>query len=137
MANQTTNVSGWVGWIGFAATMLALVGILHMVAGFVALFQNDLYMVTANSVWMFDSSTWGWLHIIGGLIALTAAASLANGHMYGRIIAVLVAVASAVINMAFVPVYPFWSIMMFVIDIFILWAVIVHGSELKVDQPAA
>lgn len=125
--------SGWTGWIGFAAIMLAIVGIFHMVAGFVALFQNDIYAVTPNAVWMFDYSQWGWIHILGGLLAFVAAGSLAQGHMYGRIIAVLVAAASVVANMAFVPVYPIWSLMMATIGVLVIWAVTVHGKELRQD----
>ena len=131
MARQNNTVTGWVGWIGFAAVMLALVGIFHMVAGFVALFQEDVYVSTNNALWLFDYSQWGWIHILGGLLAFVAAGSLAQGNMYGRVIAVLVAVASIVANVAFVPVYPIWSLMMVTIGILVIWAVMVHGSELK------
>lgn len=130
MAKQSNN-DGWMGWIGFAAIMLALVGIFHMITGFVALFQQDVYTVTANNVWVFDYSQWGWIHIIGGLLAFVAAGSLAQGHMYGRIVAVLVAMASVVANMAFIPVYPIWSLLMVFIGVMVIWAVVVHGKELK------
>jgi ABC-type uncharacterized transport system permease subunit len=133
MAKQSNTDSGWMGWIGFAALMLALVGIFHMIAGFAGLFQEDVYGVTANAVWVFDYSQWGWIHIFGGLLAFLAAGSLAQGHMYGRIIAVLVAMASVVANMAFVPIYPVWSIMMATVGVLVIWAVTVHGGELKED----
>lgn len=134
MAKQTdveVETSGWMGWIGFAAIMLALVGIFHMIAGFVALFQEDVYTVTDNAVWVFDYSQWGWIHIIGGLLAFLAAGSLLQGNMYGRVIAVLVAMASVVANMAFVPIYPIWSLLMVTVGILVIWAVMVHGGELQ------
>lgn len=131
MAKQDTYISGWAGWIGFAAIMLSIVGIFHIIAGFVALFQPDVYTLTANGVWMLDYTQWGWIHIIGGLLAFTAAGSLVQGNMYGRIIAVIVAMASVVVNMAFVPVYPIWSIMMATVGVLIIWAVMIHGKELK------
>lgn len=133
MAKQTNEVSGWVGWVGFAALMLALVGIFHMIAGFVGLFQEDIYAVGPNAVWMFDYSQWGWIHILGGLLAFLAAGSLAAGHTYGRFIAVLVAMVSVVANMAFVPVYPVWSLMMATVGVLVIWAVTVHGGELRQD----
>ena len=133
MAKQTNEVSGWVGWVGFAAVMLALMGIFHMMAGFVALFQEDIYAVGPNAVWVFDYSQWGWVHILGGLLAFLAAGSLAAGHMYGRVIAVLVAMVSIVANMAFVPTYSTWSLMMVTVGILVLWAVTVHGGELRED----
>ena len=130
MAKQTSN-DGWMGWIGFASVMLALVGIFHIIAGFVGLFQQDIYGLTPNFVWVFDYSQWGWIHIISGFLALTAAASLASGNMYGRIVAVLVAMGSVIANMAFVPIYPIWSIMMATVGLLVIWAVMVHGKELK------
>ena len=133
MAKQNNTESGWMGWVGFAAIMLAVLGVFHMVAGFVALFQQDVYITGVNGVWLFDYSQWGWIHIFGGLLAFIAAGSLAQGHMYGRIIAVLVAMASVVVNMAFVPVYPIWSLMMATVGVLVIWAVMVHGKELKED----
>jgi len=133
MAKQTNSESGWMGWVGFAAIMLALIGIFHMIMGFVALFQEDVYTVTNSAVWVFDYSQWGWIHIVGGLLAFLAAGSLAQGFMYGRVVAVLVAMASVVANMAFVPVYPVWSLMMVTVGVLVIWAVVVHGDELKLN----
>ena len=133
MAKQNNEATGWVGWVAFAALMLALVGVFHMIAGFVGLFQEDIYAVGPNAVWMFDYSQWGWVHILGGLLAFLAAGSLAAGHMYGRVIAVLVAMVSVVMNMAFVPIYPVWSLMMATVGVLVIWAVTVHGGELKED----
>jgi ABC-type uncharacterized transport system permease subunit len=133
MATQTNTESGWMGWIGFAAVMLTLMGVFHMIAGFAALFQPDIYGVTANAVWVFDTSQWGWTHIFGGLLAFLAAGSLAQCNMYGRIVAVLVAMVSVVANMAFVPIYPIWSLMMATVGVLVIWAVMVHGGELKED----
>lgn len=133
MEKQSSSTDGWMGWIGFASMMLALIGVFHIIAGFVALFQPDVYGVTANAIWVFDVSQWGWIHMFGGLLAFLAAGSLAQGHMYGRIIAVWVAMGSVIANMAFVPIYPIWSLMMATIGVLIIWAVAVHGGELKAD----
>ncbi len=132
MAKNNKEVTGWVGWVGFASFMLLLGGTFALIAGFVALFKDEVvYHAATNSVWVLDYTQWGWAHMILGLLAILAAGSLMAGHMYGRIVAVLVAFLSAVANMAFVPVYPFWSIMIIVIDLLVIWAVTVHGGELR------
>ena len=41
-----------------------------------------------------DATTWGWIHLIGGLLVVIAAASIMKGHMYGRIIGTIAAVLS-------------------------------------------
>lgn len=131
MSARTKMTNGWYGWIGFASLMLILAGMFHLVAGFVGLFQDDIYVTGGAHLWVFDYSQWGWVHMAGGALAILAGLSLAAGHMYGRVFAVLVALASAVANMAFVPVYPIWSLMIVTIDVLVIWAVIAHGSDLK------
>ena len=132
MAKNNGDMSGWVGWIGFASFMLLLLGIFSLLAGFVALFKDAVvYHSATNMTYVLDYTQWGWIHIIVGALAILAAGSLAAGNMYGRIFAVLVAFVSAFANMAFVPIYPIWSIIIITVDILVIWAVIVHGGELK------
>lgn len=50
MAKQSKEVTGWVGWIGFASLMLMLAGVFHIIAGFVALFQEDVYVAAPNAL---------------------------------------------------------------------------------------
>lgn len=126
------EVTGWVGWVGFASFMLVLTGFFSLVAGFVALFKDTVYIHGATgTVWVLDYTQWGWIHVALGLLALLAAASLAKGNMYGRIFAVLLALVSAVANMAFVPEYPVWSILVIAVDVLVIYAVTVHGKEVK------
>ena len=135
MSNYTNEPTGWVGWIAFASFMLMLGGFFSLIAGFVALFKDTIvYHAATNTVWVLSYTQWGWIHMLAGILALLAAGSLFSGHRYGRIIAVIVAMLSAVANMAFVPVYPFWSIMIVTVDILVIWAVIVHGKELKLTN---
>jgi hypothetical protein len=129
--NKTNEVTGWVGWVAFAGFMMLFLGIMHLVVGFAALFKEDVLLVTDGSVWLFDYSVWGWLHMLGAALVVWAGSSLLAGKMYGRIMAAFLALGSAAINAAFIPVYPIWSILMIVLNVFIIWAVIVHGDEMK------
>lgn len=132
MAKDSSEVSGWLGWIGFASFMLMLGGIFSLIAGFVALFKDGFVLSSAaNTVWILNYTQWGWIHMIAGFLAMVAAASLLSGHMFGRVIAVLVAMLSAIANMAFIPMYPFWSIMIIVVDVLVIYAVMVHGGDVK------
>lgn len=132
MANsKKVEVTGWVGWIGFASLMLLVSGSLHMLQGFVALFKETVFVTPASAVWVLDYNQWGWAHILGGLAVLLAAGSLARGNAYGRVVAVLVALVSMLVSVAFLPVYPLWSAMAIVVDVLVIWAVTVHGSEVK------
>lgn len=131
MANSYNTESGWTGWIVFASVMLGLVGFFHIIEGIAALISNNLAFISPNAVWVLNVSAWGWLHIVGGAILVTAAGSLLTGSMFGRIVAIIAAVISALANMAFLPYYPVWSILMIVIDVMVIYAVTVYGGELR------
>lgn len=126
-------MTGWVGWLGLASALLYLAGFFHIVAGLAALINDKAYVVSNSSLWIFDITQWGWIHIFGGIIALVAASSLMKGHVFGRTIAVVVAMLSAVTSMAFIPTYPIWSILIIVMDVLVIIAAIAHGGELKVS----
>lgn len=131
MAKNNKEVTGWVGWIGFASFMLMLAGFFHIIAGFVALFTDTVYLIGESNIWALDYTQWGWIHILGGVLAIWASTSLASGKAFGRTVAVWVALVSALANMAFVPIYPIWSLLIITVDILVIYAVIVHGGELK------
>ena len=124
--------SAWVGWIAFGGTMLVLLGSFHIIQGLVAVFRDEVFLVAKSGLVVnVDYTTWGWVHIIGGILAILVGISLMAGQMWARILAVIIAGLSALGNLAFLPAYPIWSAIMIVIDIVVIWAVIVHGSELK------
>lgn len=124
--------TGWVGWIIFAATMLLMVGTFHAINGLVGIFRDQYYLVSKNGLVVHVNYTaWGWTYLIGGIIMVAAGAALFAGQMWARIVAVVVALASAVLNMAFFAAYPWWSAIMITLDVLVVWAVTVHGSEMK------
>lgn len=132
MSKTTDSSMAWMGWVSFAGIMLLLGGFFSLLAGFVALFKDGVVFSNfTNSVWILTYSQWGWIHMIIGLLAIIAAGSLMAGNMYGRVVAVIVAFASALVNMAFLPMYPFWSIIIITIDIMVIYSVMAHGGELK------
>lgn len=134
MTSVNVERTGWTSWAVFASVMLSLAGIFQILGGAVALIRGDEYFGDKNGVALnIDYAGWGWWHIIVGAFLLLAAGSLAKGHMYGRILAVLAAMASATTQLLFIGAEPFWSFTVIVIDLLVIWAVTVHGRELRVD----
>ena len=127
--------TGWVGWIMFAATMMVMLGVFHAIQGLVALFRDEYYLVGKNGLTVHvDYTAWGWIHLILGIIVAGAGAALYVGQMWARIVGVLVALLSSVINIAFLAAYPIWSTIMIAVDILVIWALTVHGSEMKANR---
>ena len=71
------------------------------------------------------------MHLIGGVLIVLAGIGVFTGHIWARSLGVLVAMISAVVNLAFLPAYPIWSAIMIAVDILVIWALTVHGGELR------
>lgn len=129
-----TGRTGWHGWVVFAAVILIVLGMFHAMVGLVALFQEDYFVVGSTGLMVsVDYTSWGWTHIVLGLIVASAGAALTTGATWARVVAVIVAIISAVINLAFMAAYPLWSAIMIVIDLLVIYAVTAHGSRDEVN----
>ena len=122
--------TGWYGWIVFAGTMMLMLGAFHAVAGLVALFKDEYFLVGKSGLVVnVDYTTWGWVHIIFGVLVAAAGVALYVGAMWARVVAVGVALLSAIVNLAFLSAYPVWSAIMIALDILVIYAVTAHGAE--------
>jgi hypothetical protein len=120
-----------VGLILFAAIMMIMVGVFQALQGLIAIFQNEFYVATRNYLFQFDATTWGWIHLLVGLIVALAGYGLLSGRTWARAAAITLAVLSAVSNFLFIPYYPFWSLLIIALDIFVIWAIAAHGGTLR------
>ena len=126
------GTSGWTGWIVFAGVMMLMMGAFHVIQGLVALFQDTYYLVGQEGlVVQVDYTTWGWVHTILGAVVILAGVALLAGQMWARIVAIILAFGSALVNIAFLGAYPLWSLTMIAIDVLVIYAVTMHGKEMK------
>jgi hypothetical protein len=127
-----TEPTGWVGWIVFAGVMMVVVGVLHAIQGFVALFKDKYYYVRSDGlVLQLDYSGWGWTHLMLGLVVALAGVALFSGRMWARVVAIGLVLLSVLANFAFVAAYPIWSVTIIAIDILVVYALVVHGREMR------
>lgn len=133
MATQTNTPTGWVGWAYFASFMMMLVGALQAIAGLTAIFKKEFFVVTEQSLLVFNFQTWGWISLLLGIVIFMAGLELLRGAMWARVIAVILAILSFVANMGFLNAYPWWSLIMMVVNVLVIYSLTVHGAELKED----
>ena len=132
-----SGVTGWVGWIMFAGTMMMFLCGFHMFEGLVALFRHtEIAFPTSGLTIQVSFTQWGWLHLIAGALVFVAGLGLFTGRMWARVLGVILVTISAVVNFAWAAIYPFWSITLLAIDFFVLYALIAHGAEMKVAKEA-
>ena len=128
----------WVGWIVFGSMMMMLLGGFHMIQGLVALFESDYFLVGRNGLVIeVDYTAWGWTHLVFGALVLATGVAVLFGQMWARVTGVVIAMISAMVNLAFLAAYPLWSLMMIAFDVLIIWALTVHGGEMKAARQRA
>jgi hypothetical protein len=63
-------------------------------------------VVSPNYVVELDATTWGWIHLIVGIVVALAGFFVLTGKTWARVIAILVVSLSAIANFAFIPQLP-------------------------------
>lgn len=131
MAVKQKDVSGWAGWIYFASFMLMLLGGLQILSGLAGIFNDEFFVVTANSLMVFDFTIWGWINLLLGIGLVVVGIALLAGNIWARIIATGLTVLSAIAQLGFINAYPLWSIIALIIDGLVIYALTMHGGELR------
>ena len=130
MSEQRSGVA--VGFTAFAGVIMIVAGVFQMIAGFGAILEDKVYAVGQDYVFSFDVTTWGWIHLLIGLVLVASGAGVFYGSVLARSVGVVVAGLSAVANFAFLLGWnqPFWSMLIIGLDVVIIWALTMHGRDI-------
>jgi hypothetical protein len=129
VGSDTRAVSGWViGGITFAGAVMILAGSFQALTGLAAIFNDDFFVVTRNYAFDLDVTAWGWIHLLIGIFLFVAGFALFAGKVWAAVTGVLLAMISAVSNFFFIPYYPWWSLLVIALDIWVIWALTRPGA---------
>jgi hypothetical protein len=119
----TREVGGWtVGLVVFAGVIMMMLGIFHALAGLAAIIDDQYFVVGPNYAYELDTTAWGWLHLIFGIIVAAAGWGVFNGATWARVVGITLAVISAIGNFFYIPYQPVWAILMIALSILIIAA---------------
>lgn len=121
--------TAWVGWVYFAASMLVLIGAMQLIQGLGAIFNPDFFVATSETILVFNLTTWGWAHLILGILALSSGVGLFTGASWARLASLIITVFAMVASLAFITVFPFWALFTLIVGAFVIYAITVHGNE--------
>ena len=132
--HDATQRTGWVGWIYFAGVVLLIGAAIDIIYGLMAIIgPNTAYFVgSQGGVASFNVAGWGWWSLIIGLAMVVLAFFLLTGRGWARILVTIVVAVNAVSHVLSLPAQPWWAIIMIGLDILVIYAVTVHGRELRV-----
>lgn len=121
---------GAVGVTAFAGILMIMGGLFHFMQGLIALIDDTFYVAGKEYVFKFDLTTWGWIHLIAGILVAAAGVALFAGQVWARTIGVLLACVSILASFAWLPYYPIWSLVVITFDGFVIWALTMHGRDI-------
>ncbi|WP_067863634.1 DUF7144 family membrane protein [Nocardia shimofusensis] len=112
-----------------ASILLLTVGLLQLFQGISAVVEDELFIVGPEYIYQFDTTAWGWVHIVLGAILIISAFGLMTGATWGRIAAITLLAVSIVANFLSLPYYPYWSLLIIALDIVVIWAISTWRNE--------
>jgi hypothetical protein len=123
----------WQGWAFFGGGVMALLGMFWAGLGLVALSDEQYFTVRTNELLALHSYvSWGWVHLVGGLLSLAAGVGILwGGHRWARLAGIVVVGLSAVVNLGFLAAAPVWTTLVIALDLVMILALTVHGREIE------
>jgi hypothetical protein len=121
--SPSNTENAWAEGIGiFAGAALLVVGIFQFLEGVAAAAKDDVFVTTRNYVFEFDLTTWGWIHLVFGIVVAIIGGAILAGQKWALVAGVVVAMVSALMNFVWLPYYPAWAILIIAFDIAVIWA---------------
>jgi hypothetical protein len=123
-------VSGWaVGFSAFAGAVMILIGIFEFFQGLAAVVNDDFFVITSRYAYDLDTTGWGWIHMIIGVVVFAAGLGIFSGATWARAVGITVAVITAVANFFYIPYYPVWSVLIIALCIIVIWALASYRAD--------
>ncbi|MBF6338835.1 hypothetical protein IU450_23495 [Nocardia abscessus] len=106
-----------------AAVLLMITGVASILQGISAIAKDEIYVAGPEYTYQFNTTGWGWIHLVLGILLVISALGLMTGAAWARVIAVILAGLSILGNFLWLPYYPGWSILVIALDVVVIWAV--------------
>jgi len=116
-----TALAGWLLILGGCWSFFVGLALVVRKSYFTAL---PGYSATSHYAYQWNLSGWGWANLILGIVVVAAGACVLLGQTWARWAGVVLAVISGLGSFLFLPFYPFWSILVIAVDVFIIWALV-------------
>jgi hypothetical protein len=130
--SPTRGSGAWAGWVVFGATMLMLLGSLHVLQGVIALFDEGYYLVSGpDQLLLVDVDAWGVVMLCWGALLAAIGVGLIRGAGWARWFGVGAAFLSVILQIGFLPAYPIWSAIMILLDVLVIFALTARWDEAR------
>jgi hypothetical protein len=122
------DVERGVGWMVFAAVMLAMGGLLNGIYGIAAIASSKFYAGGVTYV-IGDLKTLGWIALAIAAAQLAASLGILAFARWARWVGAGAAGLSAIVHLLIMPGAPFLALVLFGANVLVVFALVVHGRE--------
>ena len=121
----------WSGWVGFAGLMMLVIGSIDFFEGLIAVIRSNYYVATPSQIIVFDTTTWGWITMILGIIFVLVGLGLVSGAGWARWTAIFILVLNLLEQLAWLgnSSYPLWTLTVITLEIIVLYALTVRWHD--------
>jgi hypothetical protein len=121
--NLARDTNPWyIGLAVLAGALMMIVGLFQALQGLVALLDDDFYTVRNNYTYDTDVTTWGWIHLILGILVTITGYFVVRGNLWARVIAMTLVGLAAIASFLWIPYYPVWSVLILTLNILVICA---------------
>lgn len=110
----------------FAGVMLIVTASFDILQGLAAIADPDFFAAGNEYLYQLNVATWGWIHVVVGILTVIVGVAILRGVTWGRILGIVLAALGALTNFAFLPIYPWWAITIIGINLLVIWALTVQ-----------
>ena len=136
MSTHDVTPSPWTGWVIFGAAVMLTAGAIDVIQGLTALLKENTYLVTGGESGLLVTTsfdTWGWTLIVWGAVLILSAASLFAAKGWGRWFGIVAVTINMIVQIAWFPAYPLWSLVAIGLSIAVLWALTAGWDDVRAD----
>ncbi|MER5764640.1 hypothetical protein [Streptomyces sp. NPDC002082] len=106
----------------FAGVLLLVNGLLSVFNGIAGIAEDDVYARLGDYVFKFDVTTWGWIHLVVGILLAVVGWGILSDAGWARALGIALAAIAIVVNFLWLPYAPIWAIVSIAISTFVIWA---------------
>jgi hypothetical protein len=114
---------------------MIIIGAFNAIEGLVSLFRHRIFVTNGNGLIVFNYTAWGWILLILGAVQILIGLFVLRGSWIAQLAAIFILILDSIAQISFLTAEPFWSIIVIVLNVIVIWALCVHGEEAQ--RPAA
>jgi hypothetical protein len=111
--------------------MLMIIGAIDFFEGLIAVIRDNYYAVARGQIFIMDTTKWGWITMILGVILFLVGLGLVGGAGWARWVAIILLVVNLLAQLSWLgnSAYPLWSLVVITLEIIVLFALTARWSD--------